>query len=185
MDDATKTMITNLESKTGTPMTEWVARVAGSGKAKHGEVVAWLKAEHGLTHGYANLVAHLAKGTAASTSGKGDDDLVAAQYAGAKAGLKPIHDALVAAVRRFGADVELAPKKAYVSLRRSKQFGLIQPSTTSRLDVGITLKGIPPTDRLEAAGSWNSMVTHRVRLASPGEVDAELIAWLKQAYTKA
>ena len=185
MDDATKTMIANLEAKTGTAMAEWVRRVAASGKARHGEVVAWLKAEHGLTHGYANLVAHTAKGTAAATSGQGEDELVAAQYAGTKAGLKPIHDRLVAAVGGFGADVEFAPKKAYVSLRRSKQFGLIQPSTASRMDVGITLKGVPPTDRLEAAGSWNSMVTHRVRLASPDEVDGELIGWLRQAYEKA
>lgn len=185
MDDATKTMIANLETKTGTSMAEWVARVGASGKAKHGEVVAWLKGEHGLTHGYANLVAHMAKGTAAATSGTGDDDLVAAQYAGAKAGLKPMYDALVAAVRGFGGDVELAPKKAYVSLRRSKQFGLIQPSTASRLDVGITLKGTPPTERLEAAGTWNSMVTHRVRLTASDEVDGELIAWLQEAYEKA
>lgn len=182
MDDATKTMIANLEAKTGTSMAEWVKRVGASGKAKHGEVVAWLKGEHGLTHGYANLVAHTAKGSAAATSGKGDDDLVAAQYAGAKAGLRPIYDSLVAAVGKFGGDVELAPKKAYVSLRRSKQFGLIQPSTASRMDVGLVLKGTPATGRLEGAGSWNSMVTHRVRLESAAGIDKELIGWLKQAY---
>jgi hypothetical protein len=185
MDDATRTMIANLQTKTGTTMAEWVKRVAKSGKAKHGEVVAWLKSEHGLSHGYANLVAHMAKGSAASTSGKGDDALVAAQYAGAKAGLTPIYDKLIAAVRKLGGDVELAPKNAYVSLRRSKQFGLIQPSTASRVDVGITLKGTPPAGRLEAAGSWNSMVTHRVRLGSAAEVDKELIGWLKTAYEQA
>ncbi len=185
MDDATRTMIANLEAKTGTSMAEWVKRVGKSGRAKHGEIVAWLKGEHGLTHGYANLVAHTAKGSAAATGGQGDDALVAAQYAGAKAPLKPIYDALVAAVTKFGKDVELAPKKAYVSLRRSKQFGLIQPSTATRMDVGITLKGTPPTDRLEAAGSWNSMVTHRVRLSSAKDVDKELVGWLRQAYDRA
>lgn len=185
MDDATRTMIANLEAKTGTTMAEWVKRVGKSGKAKHGEIVAWLKSEHGMTHGYANLVAHVAKGSAAETSGQGDDDLVAAQYAGAKAALKPAYDKLVAAIGKFGKDVELAPKKAYVSLRRSKQFGLIQPSTSTRLDVGLNLKGVPPTDRLEAAGSWNTMVTHRVRLSSAKDVDKELIGWLKQAYEKA
>ena len=86
---------------------------------------------------------------------------------------------------KFGKDVELAPKKTYVSLRRAKQFGLVQPSTKTRVDVGINLKGMPPTDRLEASGSFNAMVSHRVRVASAKEVDAELIGWLKRAYEHA
>jgi hypothetical protein len=185
MDDATRTMIANLEAKTGKSLDAWVKAVNASGKAKHGEVVAWLKAEHGLGHGYANLVAHTAKGSAAATSGKADDDLVAAQYAGKKEALRPIYDALLAKIQGFGPDVELAPKNAYVSLRRSKQFGLIQPSTATRMDIGLVLKGKPAAGRLEAAGSWNAMVTHRVRLESAKEVDAELVGWLKEAYEAA
>ncbi len=73
-------------------------------------------------------------------------------------------------------------QKAYVSLRRSKQFGFIQPSTTARLDIGITLKGVPAAGRLEASGSWNAMVTHRIRVESKGGIDAELIGWLRKAY---
>ncbi len=185
MDKQAEKMIANLEATTGAKLEEWITRVLASGKAKHGEIVKWLKTEHGMTHGYANLVAHTAKGSAASTSGKTDDDLVASQYTGGKAALRPIHDRLVAAVQKFGADVELAPKKAYVSLRRSKQFGLIQPSTATRVDVGLVLKGVPVKGRLEAAGSWNSMVTHRVRVTSAAEVDKELLGWLKKAYEAA
>jgi hypothetical protein len=69
-----------------------------------------------------------------------------------------------------------------VSLRRNKQWALVQPSTATRLDVGLVLKGKPITTRLEASGSFNAMVTHRVRLASVAEVDAELIGWMKEAY---
>ena len=85
----------------------------------------------------------------------------------------------------FGKDVEVSPKKAYVSLRRAKQFGIVQPSTKARLDVGLNLKGVAPAGRLEASGSFNSMVTHRVRVASAKDVDAELIGWLKEAYQSA
>jgi hypothetical protein len=53
------------------------------------------------------------------------------------------------------------------------------------VDVGINLKDVAATERLEKSGSFNAMVSHRVRLASPTEVDAELIAWLKQAYERA
>ncbi len=182
---AEQTMIRNLETSTGRGWNAWLDLARTSGKAKHGELVAWLKAEHGLTHGYANLVAHRARGSDAGSKAEAGEDLVGPQYAGDKAALKPLYDAIAAAVQGFGPDVELAPKKAYVSLRRSKQFGLVQPSTKARLDLGLVLKGVPPAGRLEAAGSWNAMVTHRVRLA-PGEaVDRELVGWLRQAYDAA
>jgi hypothetical protein len=180
-EQAMQSMIEGLKAKTGRSLAEWLAVVKKSKAVKHGEIVKHLK-EQGLGHGYANLVAHRALGSdAVSAAGQGVD-LVAEQYAGAKAGLRPIYDALVKRVSAFGSDVELSPKKAYVSLRRSKQFGLIQPSTATRLDVGLNLKGVTPKGRLEASGSFNSMCTHRVRLETAADVDAELVGWLKQAY---
>jgi hypothetical protein len=103
-------------------------------------------------------------------------------FAGPKAPMRPAYDAVIAAVQKFGGDVELAPKKAYTSLRRGKQWALVQPSTASRLDVGLVLKGKPATTRLESSGSFNAMVTHRVRVASVVEVDKELVGWLREAY---
>lgn len=173
-------MVENLKEKTGKALPEWLKLVAGTKLNKHGEIVKHLKEAHSLTHGYANLVAHRAlQGEAGAPAG---DELLDAQYAGNKAALRPVYDAIVAAVRKFGGDVELAPKKGYVSLRRSKQFALVQPSTATRVDVGIQLKGVPPAGRLEASGSFNAMVSHRVRIESKDHVDKELIGWLKQAY---
>jgi hypothetical protein len=177
--DAAATMVANLREKTGKSLDEWVKLARASGRAKHGELVGFLKSEHGIGHGYANMIAMEALKAADAPEG---DQLVEAQYAEAKAAVRPIYDALVKAIRAFGPDVELAPKKAYVSLRRSKQFGLIQPSTPARVDVGINLKGAEPSGRLEASGSFNAMVSHRVRVGSPVEVDAELVKWLKAAY---
>ncbi len=182
MDAATQSMIEGLKAKTGRTLEQWTRLVAKSGKVKHGEIVAWLKGEHGVTHGYANLVAHMALKSDAGSLAAGGEDLVAGQYSGAKAALRPIYDRLAGAMRGFGGDVELAPKKQYVSVRRSKQFAIVQPSTATRVDVGLTLKGVAPAGRLEASGSFNSMVTHRVRVATPAEVDAELVGWLRQAY---
>jgi hypothetical protein len=182
---ALQSMIDNLAQKTGKPLAEWVKVVKKRGLSKHGEIVATLKKDHGIGHGYANLIAHQALGSDSVSVAKGGVDLVAEQYAGAKAGLRPVYDLLVQKLEGFGKDVELSPKKAYVSLRRSKQFGLIQPSTATRVDVGLNLKGVAPKGRLEASGSFNSMCTHRVRLESPKQVDAELVAWLRQAYDNA
>jgi hypothetical protein len=181
-EEAMQSMIAGLEARTGKSLEQWLTLVRRSRLARHGEIVALLKGEHGLGHGYANLVAHQALGSDSLSAAAAGTDLVAEQYSGAKASLRPIYDKLAAAVGRFGRDVELSPKKTYVSLRRSKQFALVQPSTATRVDVGIQLKGAPPKGRLEAAGSFNAMVSHRVRVASPAEVDAELLAWLRQAY---
>lgn len=176
-------MIANLKEKTGKSLEEWVKIAKASKLAKHGEIVKFLKSEHGFGHGYANLVAQTALGGAPPGQNDGGGDaLVDAQYAGAKSELKPIYDALISAIAKFGSDVEVSPKKTYVSLRRSKQFALIQPSTATRVDVGINLKGEPAKGRLEESGSFNAMVSHRVKVCDMKEVNAELVAWLKKAY---
>ncbi len=182
VDDAIVKMIANLEAKTGRPLAAWVKLVQAEKVEKHSAVVAFLKSKHRLGHGYANLVAHSVAG--GGTPSRGDDP-VAEQYAGTRVPLRPIYDAILTGVQKFGKDVEVSPKKAYVSLRRNKQFAIVQPSTATRLDVGLNLKGAVPAGRLEVSGSFNSMVSHRVRLGSAKDVDKELIGWLKQAYDQA
>ena len=182
MSDALKSMIANMPEKTGKSLEDWVviARefMKASNTEKHGEIMKHLKGAHGMTHGFANLVTLTAREAIETPA----DDLIGAQYAGAKAELKPIYDAVIAYVNTLGQDVEIAPKKSYVSLRRNKQFGLIQPSNKTRVDLGINLKGTGPSGRLEASGSFNAMVSHRVRLSDKGDVDADVKAWLKSAY---
>ena len=184
IDQAFATMVKNLEEKTGKSIDQWVKIARAMGDLKHGQVVKELKEKHGLGHGYANLVAHTAAGSAGADA-PAEDDLIKAQYAGEKAALRPIYDRLIKAITAFGNDVEIAPKKAYVSLRRSKQFGLIQPTTKTRIDIGINLKGVEPTGRLEASGSFNAMVSHRVRVESEADINKDLIGWLKTAYDNA
>ncbi|MEM7474292.1 MAG: DUF4287 domain-containing protein [Planctomycetota bacterium] len=182
VDAMAQKMIENMKEKTGKTLEQWLKIVAKSKIEKHMQIIKFLKSEHGLTHGFANMVAHQALNPVAAA---GDDDLVGKQYSGAKEGLKPIYDALITAVQKLGDDVEVSPKKAYVSLRRKKQFAIIQPSTKDRIDVGLNLKGKETTDRLEASGSFNAMVSHRVRITKKAEVNAELKKWLKEAYQAA
>jgi hypothetical protein len=177
-------MIAGLRDKTGKSLDEWLKVLRASKLSKHKEFVTLLKTEHGVTHGFANMIALQALQSDSQTTDD-KEGLVDAQYAGAKAELRPIYDKLLAAIHKFGNDVEVSPKKAYVSVRRNKQFAIIQPSTATRVDVGINLKGVEPAGRLEPSGSFNAMVSHRVRLLKPSDVDAELLAWLKKAYEAA
>ena len=143
-----------------------------------------LKADHGLTHGNANRVALVVRDALAGPATTGGGDGVDALYAGKYAPIRPLHDAVMQAVRGMGDDVEVAPKRAYVSLRRRKQFAMLQPAA-GRLDVGLILPGVSAAGRLEAAGSFSAMFSHRVRVASPAEVDGELTGWLRDAYDAA
>ncbi len=113
-------------------------------------------AEYGLRPGDARAVLHLG----AYLSRPPDDELIAAQYAGPKAALRPIYDAVLEAVTALGDDVTVAPRKTYVSFDRGRQFALVQASTRTRADLGVRLGTLPdgtlgdvaPTGRLAPAG---------------------------------
>ena len=179
LDDAVRSQVRNIEQATGRSMDAWVALVKANGKERHTEILGWLKAEHGFSHGNANLVALIAK---RGLSIGGSDELVDAMYAGPKSTLRSFHDQVIELTRSFGADVELAPKQAYVSLRRSKQFGTVGPGPKGQLEIGLNLAGVEPAGRLEAG---RGMCTHRVRLSPTDKLDAEVIGWLRQAYERA
>jgi Domain of unknown function (DUF5655)/Domain of unknown function (DUF4287) len=172
-----------LKSKTGHDLMYWVGVARSAGVTGHMALVEHLKAVHGLGHGHANTVVHAANGSAAAL--QNDDALVDAMFEGLRAAWRPTYEALIAAVRAFGDDIEISPKKGYVSVRRKKQFALFQPSTKDRFDVGLSLKGAEPDGALELAGSWNAMVSHRVRIAFGEPADAGLKGWLRAAYDRA
>jgi len=174
-EDQLATMLANIPEKTGKPLAEWKGILAKSGHEKHGALLKFLKEEHGVSHGFANLIAAKFRET------DEEIDLVAAQYSGAKEALKPLYDQIVAFATSLGGDVEVAPKKTSVSLRRKKQFALVTPATKSRIDLGVALKGDEPAGRLEA---YNAMCSHRVRLEKAEDLDDEVKGWVREAYSR-
>ena len=184
VDKATQSMINNMPEKTGKSLEQWFALIRSKGLSSHGEIMKLLMDKHGVTYGFANSISIFYRQQAAGGASSADQ-LVEAQYRGGKAAMRPVYEAIIKTVKGFGSDVELAPKKANVSLRRDKQFGLIQPSTKDRIDLGLILKGVPAKGRLEEGAAWNGMCTHRVRLASKADFDKEVVAWLKLAYEQA
>jgi hypothetical protein len=179
VDKAMQTMLANLPEKTGKSLAEWQAYLSKQTFTKFSDAVKHLKEVHGITHGFANTIVHLSQ-----NAGSDDDDLLAAQFAG-KEEVKAWYEAVHKHISAFGTDVDFSIKKAYVSLRRKKQFGLLQPSTKARLDVGINLKDVAPAGKLEKSGSFSSMCTHRWRVESASDVSPELISHLKAAYDQA
>jgi Domain of unknown function (DUF5655)/Domain of unknown function (DUF4287) len=183
-DKALATQLANIEKRSGKSLKELTAIIISSGLTKHGEIRDMLKSKLGLGHGDANTLVHVVLksdgASAAKEQGLSTDDVVAGFYTGPKAALLPIHQALMARINTFG-EFEIAPKKTYVSLRRKKQFAMIGPATNTRVEVGLNMKGVTPTTRLEQLPA-GGMCNYKVKLTTAGEVDDELIGWIRQAF---
>jgi hypothetical protein len=189
VDAALQTQLRNIETTYGQPISHWFAVIDASGLTKHNQVVAMLKGDHGLAHGAAHRLslqwrAQQGSGQAADPGGSdpGGSDPVAALYAGAKAQVRPLHDAVLAVITALG-EYDIAPKKGYLSLRRRKQFAMLQPTSTGRLDLGLILPaGTPHTARAESAAGFNALFTHRIRITDTGDLDTEVQQLLGAAY---
>ena len=184
LQDAVETQIKNIEKKTGKTLAVLKKAAESSGLSKHAELRAMFMKEFGLGHGDANALVHAVQksdGTrAAEAKGATTPDVLGEIYAGPKMALRPIHDALMKHIVKFG-DFETLPKKGYVSLRRKKQFAMLGPATQTRFELGLNDRNLKGGARLEAQPE-GSMCHFKVKLTDVAQVDAEVIAWLKQAF---
>jgi len=187
VDQAVETQLKNIEIKTGKSREDLAVILRQSGLTKHGELRQLAIAQFGLGYGDANSLAHYVNQSSAVHDVKAraltNEDVVNEFYAGPKAALRPIHDRVMAEIETFG-DFEISPKKTYLSLRRKRQFAMVGPATKSRVEVGLNMKGIEPTERLILLPP-GGMCNYKVDLTSADQVDAELISWLRTAYNSA
>ena len=177
----------NIQAKTGKTPEDFkmLAEKKGFLKpgVKTGEIVAWLKEDFGLGYGHAMAIVLLLKQVNSPKSST--DEKISQLFSGNRSGWRKTYDGLLGKINKFGPDVSVSPTNSYISiLRKGRKFAVVQ-ATSDRLDIGIKLKGIPPKGRLGESGAWNSMVTHRVQIDDPKQIDGEVISWLHQAYDKA
>lgn len=173
-----------IKAKTGKTPEDFKVLAKKKGLVKRADIMAWLKTDFGLGHGHANVIAHLL--TSEGAPKLSDTEKVDTHFKGAKAAWRKPYDDLMKKVGAFGPDVRTSTTNSYISLLRGEgKFGIVQISAADRIDIGIKLKGAPVSEKYEAAGAWNAMVTHRRRLNGPAAVDAETLRWLKQAYDAA
>ena len=176
---ALATQLRNIETKTGKTLAQFREIVAASGLSKHGELRTMLMEKFGLGHGDANTVVHLTKEAPAAAGA----DPLDAIYTGPKAALRPLHEAVMKKIAAFG-PFEIAPKKAYVSLRRKKQFAMIGPATKDLIEIGLNAKSLPVHPRLKALAA-GGMCQYAARLGSAADMDSALIGWIRAAYDSA
>ncbi len=182
MDKAVSTMMESIKEKTGHTLDEWKKIISKQKFAKHGEIVKFLKEEHSITHGYASEIALKVLGSDADSSNN-TDEFLETQYKG-KENLKAFYDKLISEIQKFKGDFEIAPKKTYVSLKRKKQFIILNPASKTRFEIGFNLKGVEPKGKLEAEKP-NGICSHKINLTDIKDIDKEVIDWIKQAFDNA
>ena len=190
---ATLTQLRNIQARTGKTIAELHAVLAASGLAKTGERRSLLMEQFKLGYGDANTVAlfygkpvpALDGAPAPATAAPADaaQDPLDAIYTGAKAPLRALHAAVLQQVSNFG-DFEQAPKKAYVSLRRKKQFAMLGPATREAIEIGLNARSLPPGARLKTMPA-GGMCPYTLRITGAADIDPELVAWLRAAYDAA
>ena len=187
---ALATQLRNIQAKTGQTIKQLHVVLAESQLAKTGERRTLLMERFKLGYGDANTVALLFGKALPDLSGAppvlpvvAADDALDSLYSGAKAPLRPLHDAVMAAVKVLG-DCEEAPKKGYISLRRKKQFAMVGPATKELIEIGLNAKDLGPHQRLKMLPP-GGMCQATTRIGNTDEIDALLKGWLKQAYDAA
>ncbi len=177
--------VRNLKERTSRTIEEWVALLHAEGPADEKERRVWLKAEHGITTNYVLWIVERAAGR--GPEGYDPDANAEAQYAGKKAHLGPIYESLLKLCLQLGDDVKACPAATIVPLYRKNVFAQIKPTTNSRIDLGLCLRGVAPGGRLIDTGgqATGDRITHRIAITSMDEIDDQVRYWLKRAYDAA
>lgn len=184
-----QTWIAKLPEKTGRSLTDWLTFIQTAGPATEKERRDWLKQAHGLGTNTAGWLAERAdgKGTEEDTPEaylQAALQYVEAQYAGKKAHLRPIYEALLELGLGLGEEVKVCPGKTIVPLYRNHVFAQIKAPNQAWVELGFAMKGIKATGRLIETGGAEKgdRITHRLPIPSLEEIDNEVRHWLRMAY---
>ena len=170
-----------LTERTGEGLEAWNSRIREQDFADEASLRKWLT-EQGVT-GYPAMLLVMERFGYPDYLQATADELIEGQYAD-RENLRPILDAIFALLPGVG-NVEVQARKTYVALLTPRRtFAAVQPTTRSRIDLGVRLSPKQePTARLERARNFGqSSVTHIIRLGSPEAVDDEVEGWLRKAY---
>ncbi|HEY9101539.1 DUF5655 domain-containing protein [Chitinimonas sp.] len=182
--------INTLPEKTGRSLDQWLSLIRAEGPNDEAARREWLKTDHKLGSRAAIWLAERAEGR-----GTEEDSpeaylhhaelYVANMFAGDKAGLLPVYEALLDVGLGLGADVMACPAKTIVPFYRNHVFAQLKPSTRTRLDLGLALGNMAVPARLIDTGGYakKDRITYRIPITSVAEIDDEVRHWLKLAYT--
>ena len=171
-----------LIDRTGQDLAEWNRRVLDSGIGTEPELRKWLSGQ-GVT-GYGQMLVVMERFGYPDFLSASAEELIDGQYAD-RPGLRPILDRLLAAAGTLDG-VEVQARKTYVTVvSPRRKFAHIRATTKTRIDLGLRLPGATPGGRLVSAKVLNDdVMTVRIPLTDPDEVDDEVLELLRTAHAE-
>lgn len=185
MNDQKERFIARIQKSTNQSLDDITKLVEESKLIKHSDVRTFLSEQLHLTYGDANTLAHyvLKSDGESMAEGKSLDEVIDEIYQDKKSGLKPIHTVIMDQIHTFG-NFDIIPKKGYISLKRKRQFAMIGPKSSTRIELGINLKLEINQERFKVQPQ-GSMCQYIVNLTSLEDVDEELLNILRLAFEHA
>jgi Domain of unknown function (DUF5655) len=169
-----------LEKQTGEGVDVWNRRIRKQQPTDARSLRAWLE-KQGVT-GYAQSVLVMERFGYPDFVLATADQLIRDQYAD-RPQLRPIYDKLIDTATSVG-EVTIQARKTFVSLVSPRRtFARVQPTTKSRVDLGLRLERAKRAGRLQASTIHETM-RFQISLEAPEEVDEEVLGWLRQAYAE-
>ncbi|NUU18337.1 hypothetical protein HP550_13860 [Cellulomonas humilata] len=181
-DDMRAAVTASMADRTGRTLDAWATLVhdtSGVDPLDQNAVRRWLKDVHGVPQNSRWTIAF----EVAERAGwvRPDvDGYVDRQYAGRTAGLRPVYDALEAALLGLGEDVRREGRSTYVPFVRARQFAAVAATTATRVYVGLRFVDPPSHPDLVPAKAPGS-ATHKVGVTHVSQVEG-LLPLLRAAY---
>ncbi len=111
--------------------------------------------------------------------------LLDAQFAGPRAALRPLYEALVHVAKRVGSQTKPVPALGFVAFtRKGIPFAVVKVVGKLRMDLGLALEAQTPNPRWKKSRKLAGVerITHRAELYELPDIDGELVQWVKRAY---
>lgn len=173
-------VVASLERETGKTLAEWVEIARTCPETKPRARAQWLKEHYGLG---ANRAAQIFSAAFPSEDGWDNPDRLR-EALWADPASRAIFETFEAAAKALPAVVS-GQRKQFTAFSRKVQFASIRPVKGGQAMLGLALE--PSADpRLEPPKNepWSERLRARMPLESPDQVDAALVALLKQAWER-
>lgn len=170
-----------LKDDTGKDLNDWLNVLKNSAIGKRNDLLKWLKTEHGLNHGRANILVAIHFN---------DGKLVYQNAASLKDGwfakkehLRTLYDEIEKFIMSIDREVKLTEKKMYMSFNGKREFAVASVKS-KEIRLGMDVGDRPFDEYLQPAKSLGAMprISHMVVINDRTDLTGKLKDLLTEAY---
>lgn len=175
--------IQTAKEKTGKTLEQWLPVVKKSGLSRQMEITNWLKAEHGLNHLQAQLLAGLYLNNGKPVY-QNESSLLDNQFTKCEE-MRPLYGSVSEMILKHFPDAQVIPKKTYVSFTATREFAAINIKP-KEIRLGIDLGDMSFTETIQKTKLSGPMprISHMAVITDMKQFDKKLIEYLQLSYNR-